>query len=256
MSYKSVDAGRGVVWLGNAFALLMKNPAVLLVMALILAVFQAIPVLNFALVFIGPALFGGYLYAMREQDQDRPAEIAQLFAAFQIPGKIGNMLLLCVPGLVVSVVCSLLVFVFISGAVLGAALGSGSGNSMGLMAGVGLGGLIAALIILGFVLALYAVLFFAVPRVMFDEVEPFTAMTESVSACLANLGAMLLVGVAVLFAGMVSFLILGFLGMIGLVLWGVAFWAMAAAVSYVSYKDVFGVRDMNVLTPPPPPPPG
>lgn len=256
MSYKSVDAGRGLVWLSNAFALVMKNPAVLLVIALIVAVFQAIPLLNFAMVFIGPALFGGYLYAMREQDQDRQAEIGQLFAAFQLPGKIGPMLLLCVPGLVTFVVCLVLVFVFVGTALFGAALGSGSATSAGLMAGIGLGGLIAALLIFGLMLALYAVMFFAVPRVMFDDVEPFAAMSESVAACLANLGAILLLGIAFLFAGMVSFLVLAFIPVLGLVVWGLAFWAMAAAVTYVAYKDVFAVQDQNMLaTPPPPPPP-
>ncbi len=59
MSYRTVEAGRGVGWLTDAVALVLRNPAVFLVMALIVAVIGAVPVLGqLTLLVIGPALWG------------------------------------------------------------------------------------------------------------------------------------------------------------------------------------------------------
>jgi hypothetical protein len=97
MSYRSVEAGRGASWIREGYELVMRNPGVFLTMALILAVLQAIPLLNLAMVVLGAALFGGFLWAMREQDAGRPAELRHLFTAFQVPGKLGPMIVLCLP---------------------------------------------------------------------------------------------------------------------------------------------------------------
>ncbi len=111
MSFGKVEAGSGVNWLTEGIRIIMANPAAFLVMGLILAVINFIPILGgLVLTICGPALIGGIVYAAREQAEGCKAEIAHLFRAFQEPGKIGPMLLLCLPAIVggaVLLICGL-----------------------------------------------------------------------------------------------------------------------------------------------------
>lgn len=240
MSFGKVDAGNGLSWLKDAIGLVFGNPVVFLVMGLILAAINFVPFLgSLVLTICGPALLGGVVFAAREQSEGRKAEIVHLFRAFQEPGKIGPMLLLCLPAIVGGAVLLVCGFVFGVGALIGGGLSAAAGSSSGLGGALGGGLLILCLIGLVLMFLIYALQFFAVPRVMLDGVEPFAAMKESLSACLANIGAFLLFGI-VLF---VAFLVLAVVLMLVPILGWIALVAVASAVfgcaEYMAWRQVY-----------------
>jgi hypothetical protein len=239
MSFGKVDAGNGLSWLTDAVRLVFKNPVAFLVMGLILAVINFVPILGgLVLTICGPALLGGVVFAAREESEGRKAEIPHLFRAFQEPGKIGPMLLLCLPAIVGGAVLLICGFVFGLGALIGGGISAANGSNMGLGA-IGGGVFILCLIAIVLMFLIYALQFFAVPRVMLDGVEPFAAMKESLSACLANLGAFLVFGVVLFVAFIVLAVVLMILPIIGwLALIAVASVVFACA-EYIAWRQVY-----------------
>ncbi len=189
MTIRRVEARQGLEWLLQAARLMAAQPAPYLMMGLALTVLGAVPLLGaLALVVLGPAFNGGLMVAAREQQAGRPPLFGHLLAAFQRPGKLPPMLALCLPGLAAGVVFVFLALIIAGGAILGGAqLTPGQ-------PGAGLGGTMLVLLVLAALLGLfaYALVFFATARVMLDDQPPVAAMRESLAACLANPGALLL----------------------------------------------------------------
>jgi hypothetical protein len=254
MSFGKVDAGNGVGWLTEAVRLILKNPLAFLVMGLILAVINFIPILGgLALTIAGPAFFGGIAYAAREESEGRKAEIPHLFRAFQEPGKIGPMLLLCLPTIVGAALLLVCGLVFGLGALISGGLSAANGSGMGAGA---IGGGVLLLIVIGaiVVLAIYAFQFFAIPRVMLDGVEPFAAMKESLAACLANIGAFLVFGVVFTVICCVAAMVLIWIPIIGwIAMSGVATVILGAAL-FVAWRQVYAAGAAAASTMPPPAP--
>lgn len=239
MSFGKVEAGSGLRWLSDAIGLVFGNPAVFLVMGLIMAAINFVPILGgLVLTILGPALLGGIVYAAREQSHGGKPEIMQLFRAFQEPGKIGPMLLLCLPSIVGGCVLLICGFVFGLGALLSGGLSAANGSSVGLGA-LGGGVLVLGLIAIVMTFAIYALQFFAVPRVMLEGAEPFAAMKESLGACLANIGAFLLFGIVLFLVFCVLAIVLMFIPILG---W-IALIAVATPVfacgEYLAWKQVY-----------------
>lgn len=254
MSFAKVEAGKGVTWLTEAVRLVMANPVAFLVMGLIVAVINLVPFLGgLALMILGPALLGGIVHAAREEAEGRKAEISHLFRAFQEPGRIGPMLLLCLPTIAGAVLLLICMFVFGLGALLGGLSGAAD-SATGLGA---LGGGLVVVVLVGIALTflIYALQFFAVPRVMLDGVEPFAAMKESLNACLANIGAFLVfcvvLGVA-FFVLAIVLMIIPFLGWLALTM---AATVVFACGEYLAWREVFAGTPAASATIPPPPPP-
>ncbi|HET9482319.1 MAG TPA: hypothetical protein VFO79_00060, partial [Xanthomonadales bacterium] len=114
------------------------------------------------------------------------------------------------------------------------------------------------LIMLAIGLAAYALILFAVPRVLFDGMEPIAAMQESLSASLGNIGALLVYGLLMFVAYLVSAVIL-IIPILGMLVWFVillAFVAANAAAMYLAYVDVFGGPGQSAVPAPPMPPQG
>jgi hypothetical protein len=261
MSYQKVDIASGLAWLTDAVNVALKNPAVFVVMGLIVAVISAVPLLGgLFLLFFGPAVIGGLVFAAREQDQGRTAQIGNVFQAFQEPGKLGPMLMLCLPSVAGAVVACVLVFVVLAAGLIGGA-GSAIFNEPRLLVGA-LGG--SAMIILPLALAIglcvFALQFFAIPRVMLEGAEPMAAMKESFQACLANAGAFLV------FVGLIGlgwFLIVTIFSVVHL-------WRLAPALAnlvvysllgsgfYRAWRQIYGGVPLptppSAPSPPPPPP--
>ncbi|MGA8278405.1 MAG: BPSS1780 family membrane protein [Rhodanobacteraceae bacterium] len=242
MSVHKVTAESGIKWLTSGVSLVLSKPAVFLVMGLILAAINIVPVLGgLALAILGPALLGGMVFATREHSLGRSTDVGQLFRAFQEPGKIGPMLLLCLPGIVGGFVLLILFLVFAASALVGGgltALENGSGaNFLGALGG---GALIFLLIALIVVLAMYALQFFAIPRVMLDSIEPFAAMRESFGACRTNASAFILLCAVMLIAFVVLGFILLFIPLIGWLALMTAGWAVTGGAMYFAYTQVFG----------------
>ena len=258
MSYRSVDLSRGINWLTDAIALVMKAPAVFLVQALIVAVISIIPILGqLALLVLGPALLAGLVWSMREADQGREPQIGQLFEGFTQPGKIGALIALCLPAIAGMAILFVLGFLFVGGALIGAAL-SGGGDGAAAALGFGGGMLMFLLLCMLVALAIYSLVVFAIPRVMFDGEEPFAAMKESLSASLANIGPLLLFSVIFFFAALIVMAVLSLIPVLGTLVAYLAIHAVLAGAIYVAYKDVWGSGGAlveTVIVPPPPGPP-
>jgi hypothetical protein len=243
MGFSKVEAGSGLSWLTEGIRLVFANPVPFLVMGLILAVVNFIPILGgLVLTICGPALIGGIVYAAREQAEGSKAEIAHLFRAFQEPGKIGPMLLLCLPAIVGGAVLLILGLVFGLGALLGGGISASTGaTGQGIAGAIGGGFAVMLLIAVALMFLIYALQFFAVPRVMLDGVEPFAAMRESLSACLANLGAFLVFAIILFVAFIVLAFVLMLVPLIGWIALVAAASIVFATAEYFAWKQVFAV---------------
>ena len=248
---RSVDASRGFEWWKSGFETVFKAPAVFLVMGLA----WGIPILNLVASLINPALQAGVQQAARKLDAGQMPEIGDLFSGLQT--RTGPLIILCLLPLVFGIVILILAFVLGGSAIL-AAIGSagGSGNMTpagmaGLMGSLGLLFLLA--IPLG--LAVFAMMFFAVSRIMFDNVPPIDALKESLAASMKNIGAMLVFiacGLAVGIGGAL-FMIIPFIGPI---LFATLIYPVVAVAGYRGYLDVFqpDVAKQGQMYAPPPPP--
>jgi uncharacterized membrane protein len=249
----TVPASRGIEWLKSAVETVMRYPMQMLVMGLISAVLLGIPFLNLITFLIVPALMAGIQYSARKADAGQMPDIADLFAPLQMPGKIGQLIILVLPGLLLGIVIAVLVFV-----VMGAAIAAGSVN--GAMGGVALIGFI------GFVLGLfvYALVFFSISRVTFDNLDAITAMKESLSAVVKNIGAVLVFVACIIAAYLVLVvaLMIPILGLLIAIAFSVVAFPVIAVSLYRAYQDVFGVASQQAMpmvpqgyAPPPPPGP-
>ena len=255
MSYRTVDLSRGIQWLVEAVQLVMKAPAVFLVQALILAILAIIPIIGqLAMLVLGPALLAGMVWSMREADRGGEPTIGQLFEGFNQPGKIGALIALCLPAIAGGVILFVLGFLFLGGALLGAAMGGGDAA-----AAFGLGGgmLLWLVLCLLVALAIYSLVVFAIPRVMFDGQEPFAAMKESLAASLANIGPLLVFSLVFFIGGLITMLVLSIIPILGTIVAYLILNAVVAGAIYVAYKDVWGTGGAlaeTVIVPPAPPP--
>jgi uncharacterized membrane protein len=104
-------------------------------------------------------------------------------------------------------------------------------------------------------LAIYAFQFFAVPRVMLDGIEPFAAMKESFSACLANLGAFLVFGIVFFVAFAVLSIVLVLIPLLGWLALFVVASVVFACGQFLAWREVFASAAAPAATPAMPPPP-
>jgi hypothetical protein len=255
MSFQRVPAGRGLQWLLEAVQLILANPVPFALMGLAMGVIALVPLLNLALLVLGPALYGGVIYAAREQHAGRSADFQHLFQAFKEEGKLPKMLLLCLPGVVAGVVLVVLGVMFVGGALLGGGLSASAGaSSTTLGAGLGLGAAVFFLLALAIGLASHALTFFATPRVMLEAAEPFDAMKHSLQACLANLGAIAVYAGILIVVVMLLSALLSLIPILGPLLLMVALFPVAAAASFIAWRDVYRQPITQELPPANPPP--
>jgi hypothetical protein len=256
MSYQTVEAGRGIEWLKGAIQIAMANPGVFVVMALILAVVAVVPIVGqLALLVFGPALFGGFIWAIREHEQGRSTEIGQLFTAFQQPGKLGPMVMLCLPTVAAGLLMVVVAFFAFGAALLGVASGGGDSSGAGAVAAIG-GAVLAGVVGLVLGVVLFLLLIFSIPRVMFDGIDPIAAMKESLAAGMANIVAVIVLFVLLLVILLVVTALTFWLPLIGQLVQFTIVYALFCGVIYFAYKDVFGVADAAppAYVPPPAPP--
>ena len=245
MSYQKVGAGQGVEWFKGAIQLVKANPVVFLVNALIcliiMMVLAFIPFLGgLAIALLMPVLSAGMVWAFREQAEGRAAQIEQLFQGFKEPGRIGPLLILGLPGIVAGVIVVVLTFIILGGAIMGA--GMSGNNTAAAAASMGGGVGLIILISLAVYLAAAMVVVFAIPRIMFDNIEPFAALKESLGASIANI-LPLIVFALIMFAIYLVSMILIFipiLGWLALFVIGLGMMALSHGALYLMYRDVFG----------------
>jgi uncharacterized membrane protein len=224
MSYRTVDAARPVEWIKSAFATFQQAPlpfvAMTAIMGAIWFVLIFIPLLGpVILAALGVYWVAGFQHAARKLESGGTAEITDLFA-----GLSGDRL---VP----------LAYI--------AALPAGVALVAGLL------GTFGAILSIPVNIAVWIAIYFAVPRVYFERVEPIAAMQQGLQASLANILPLIVVTVlnfTLIFGGMLALLV-GLLVTLPVMLLG----------TYHGYRDVYGAAGGYAAAPgpmPPPPPPG
>ena len=257
MSYQQVPVGNGPQWLVGAVQLILKNPGPYALMGLLVAVIAIVPVLGaLALLVLNPALYGGIMFAAREQEAGRTVDFQQLFQAFREEGKLGKMIMLCLPAIAAGVAIVALAVVFFGGALWGAMASGGSESAIG--AGVGVGALIFIPLALIIGLASFALTFFATPRVMLAGVEPIAAMKDSLSACIGNVGAVLVFALLLMGVAIVLGVTVGLIPLLGSVALTVVLVPVYCVASYLAWRQVYRhdiTQELPASAPPPPAPP-
>lgn len=243
MSYRAVPPGNAVNWITEAARLLMARPAPFLLMGLVVTLISLVPLLGaLVLLVIGPALYAGMSAAARAQREGGGAEFEHLMSGLKAENRAGALVALCLPYLAL-VIISVLVLTMVVLTFAGAAIAAGSqiNSPEAVIAVLGVGGLMSAvLLMIPLVIATFSLLFFAIPRVMFDGVEPFPAMRESAQACIANLPAFLITVVALVLARFVLAILFGsIVPLLGAIVVATVFAPLIAAVLYVAWRDVF-----------------
>lgn len=255
MAFQKVPAGNGLQWITDSVNLIMKNPAPFLLMGLVVGVISMIPILGgLALLVLGPALYGGIMYAAREQQSGRKADFQQMFQAFKEDGKLPKMLMLCLPGVAALVILGVLGVVLLGGAMLGAGVSASASADPGAsLAAFGVGALLFFLIALVVGIACYAFTFFATPRVMLEGSEPIEAMKDSVRAVLANIGPVLVYCGILLLVFLVVGAILSIIPLIGSLILMTAITPLVAVAAYLAWRQVYR-QDITQEIPPAAPP--
>jgi uncharacterized membrane protein len=232
---RTVDAGRGIAWWTDAWALFVKSAALWVVLGIllfiVLAVLAFIPLIGGVVAsLILPVFMGGWMLAARNVEGGGALEVADLFSCFK-GDKLSPLLVMGALFLAGMVVIALVAMLLGFGAMAGVMMG-GAHRSMGsMMAGFGVG-MLTMLIVLLLGLLIGMALWFAPALVVFRGVAPIDAMKLSFAASVKNVMPFLLYGVIYLVASIVASIPFG-LGW--LVLGPVAMLSV-----YLSYKDVFG----------------
>ena len=207
-----VAASAGAEWLLGGFALLRKAPLALGLLGMIWGLLSLLGVqlmtvnaslgmlLQLALGIVGPLLFAGLLWAVREVDEGRAAKPAQLFH-FVRSERTGSVLATLLPQLAAVLVLGLLLVLMIGPAelqklgevmtTLQATAQAGGQPDPELMRSLPVGRLFLWMLLLfAVVIAVSLFTFVAVPDIVFGGRGGFDAMRNSFRACLHNLSAM------------------------------------------------------------------
>jgi hypothetical protein len=236
---RTVDAGRGVSWWSEAWALFLRNPGMWLVMGVLLMVLLGvlgfIPALGpLVSLLFAPVFSGSWLLAARKLQGGGDLEVGDLFAIFKDKERLTPLLVLGALLLAAMVLVGLFIGAVGMGAGMGAMMGMGghAPGSVGYVAAALGAGFLAMLIFFVLLVSVGLAVWFAPALVVFHGATPFDALKASLSASLKNIVAMVLYGALYLIAAMLASIPMG-LG------WIVLF-PLVMLSMYVSYIDVFG----------------
>lgn len=234
MQTRSVGFGRGAEWFGEGWRIFRANPGLWIVgvitLVVIAVLLSLVPILGqLALDLVLPALFAGLFHVAHELAQGRKASFEQLFIGLS-DHKLRTPLLI----LGAVLVGVQLLFVVVGLIFLGGSMGMAGMSQVAspeMMVGMG-AGMLAMMLVFALLAMLASLAFFyAIPLVTFDGVAPIDAIKSSLSACLANVPALLLFGII--------YLVLAFIAMIPFGLGLLVLIPVAFGAAYASYRDVY-----------------
>lgn len=236
-----IDVAKSVSWYGFGWRTFARNPSVWITMMLLVVatvlVFQLIPLIG-PLLFslISPALTGGLMHGARETADGRSARISHLFKALVEEDTRVPMLMLGGVMLGLSILFAIIAAIIVGGAV-GIGTFSGAANDANgaavALGAVGVGMLLTFLIMVVFTLVTFAVLAFAIPLVMFNQMPPVQAMKSSVYASLKNLLPLTVFVTIYLISAMIA-AIPFFLGFFVLI-------PVTTAALYAGFRDIYSM---------------
>jgi len=231
---RGVDAGRGVSWWTDAWALFMKNWGMWIVLGLIFIivciVLSVIPLLGgLATALLTPVFVGGWMLAARKQEGGTAIEVNDLFLGFK--DQLNPLLVLGALSLAATLVVVIVMSVFGLGFGALMAFGMGGHGAGGALAGAGTA-LLALLVGMALFVPITMAFWFAPALVVFEGTAPVEAVKASFAACLSNIMPFLIYGVLGLVASIVASIPFG-LGWIALL-------PVMLLTIHVSYRDIFG----------------
>jgi hypothetical protein len=234
LDVRTVDAGRGLAWWTEAWALFTRSAVLWIALGLILIVCYGlvgmVPVLGgLALALATPVFVGSWMLAAQKVQGGGVLAVGDLFTCFggeRLTPLVVLGALLVAATVVIGVVAGALGM----GAMFGMVAG-GARHAMGnAMAAVG-AGMVALLVMLLLVMLASMALWFAPALVVFRGVAPMDALRTSIAATLKNVVPLLVWSLIYIVASIVASIPLG-LGWLVLV-------PVTMLSVYVSYRDVF-----------------
>jgi uncharacterized membrane protein len=233
-----VDAGRGVSWIAEGWALFKAAPVMWIVALLILLSIQMalgmIPILgSLASMILGPVLMAGLFAFAHGIRQGEAADISRLFMGFKEKfgalAILGVLYLLMMLGLIVATAFAL--FVVLGGTALLSA-GDAQQTLQALMVSSGfLSALLVFLVAFLFMLLLAAAYWYAPALVFFTDISAGDALKQSFMACMRN-------WLPFLVYGILTFLV-ALLGTLALVIGLLVAIPVLLAANYASFRDIF-----------------
>ncbi|XZG70544.1 BPSS1780 family membrane protein [Chitinibacteraceae bacterium HSL-7] len=230
---RRVDARHGWLWTTHAFSLYRQAPlqwtAMTVLMLVVLIGMSLIPLLAVIASLLAPVLMGGMMLAARKADQGQPVQLMDLFDGF----KHRTQPLLAV-GALYFLATTVVLFLAtqianhywpintqaLTRSLTEAATQAAPENAFPF-----------SMTILGSLMLVYSCYFFAPALVALSGVRPFESMRLSVSACVRNWSALLvLMGV---------FLALGMLAIFTMGLAFIVIMPIAMLVNYSAFADLF-----------------
>ncbi len=240
MNFRTVDAGRGVGWVGDGWNLVKGQLGAWILLVVVYLVIEiALQIIPFiggiVAALISPGLVAGMFLAARYSDESKTVDLNLLFQPLMEQRTRGPLLTLGAMAIVFSIVI-VLIFVAMLGSAAGLSEDASSVDAeamlMSGMMGIGFGGMVLMLLLV----AVYSMaMWFAAPLVLFAGVAPLEAMKISFKAVLANWLPALVFGLLVI--------VLGFVATIPLLLGWLLLMPVLFAAMYVSYKEVFDVLE-------------
>jgi len=236
---RTVNAGRGAAWWGEAWRLFAASPWIFIAIAVVFVVLMAalslLPVLgSIAGTVLAPVFAGGVFIGCRALDRGGELTMGHLFAGFA--ERFGPLVIVGLLYLAGTVVVAFVFIALMFGAVgatgISALLTSDPVQAgVAMLAAFGMGIVVAGLVAMLLGVPLLMAFWFAPALVVFHNDEPFAAMKASFGACLANL---------------LPFLVYGLVGLVLAILASIPLglgWLVLAPVSmasiYTSYRDIF-----------------
>ncbi len=238
MQPRSVTASRAIEWLKAGWQVFMANPliwVVLTILWVVLAVvLELIPLLGgLIMTLITPALLAGLMYAAHEAGAARPISVAHLFQGLSDARKRGPLLMLGMILLVASLALTL-----VAAGMIAALYGLGEAAELGqqgtpLTPGLGAIALVALVVTLG--LAVFALMIYAIPLVMFTDLPPVQAVRSSLQASLRNIAPLLVFSLIYLLLSLLAAIPMG-LGFLVLI-------PVSVGALYASYRDIYPTEE-------------
>lgn len=269
---RKVPATAGAEWVLGGFALLRKAPLGLGLLGLIWVGLSALAsaqvALSLLIALLGPILFGGLLYAVREVDQGRAALPVHLLQGLR-EGKTVALLATLLPQVLAVMLAALLLFALLGTEqltqmtrVMEQLQANPDKPDPALIQSLPSGRLLAwllSVVVIGLVAGFFTLL--ATPQVMFAGRGGLESMAASFRACLHNLGAILVMAMLLFIAmfalaiaanlvTLIAALLVGpmIAAMIGQLLMMGVLLPVMSGTAYHAWRDMLG--DSTAPTPP------
>ncbi len=227
---RSVDPGACFDWLRQGWVMFLSNPGLWIGSAVLLLIMlmaiSIVPIFGQIAAHLLVPLFGaGMVQICRHLSEDKPAEIADLFAGFRHSA--GQLVMVGVFFAMGIFGIAFLAFLLISGGLIGGVVTGRVGGFGVAFGGVMLAGLMVMVLSVPVIMATW----FAPALVFFHDMKPLDAMKASFAAGARNWLAMTIFGVFLVVALFFAMLPLG----LGLLL----FLPVFSGAVYASYRDIF-----------------